>query len=138
VNALVVATTFVGFAIHADILPNWTLLLHTLIGTGLVAAAASVANQVFEWKFDRNMARTWNRPVASGRWRRRSATWISAALVIAGCLWLGMFVNLRAMLLAGLAFLIYVFAYTPLKRVPKREKLRRQLDRIWQHRWRSD
>ena len=34
-NVAVVATTFVGFALHADILPNWLLLLHALAGTAL-------------------------------------------------------------------------------------------------------
>lgn len=116
VNGLVVGTTFVGFALHAPILPNWSILLQTLAGTGLVAGSAAVANQALEQSFDRDMARTRNRPLAAGRLQRRSAVWLSGLLLGAGCLWLGAGVNLRAMSLAGLAFLIYAFAYTPLKR----------------------
>jgi len=115
-NVAVVATTFVGFALHADILSNWLLLLHTLAGTGLLAGSAAVANQAMEHQFDRNMARTRHRPVAAGRLSRCTAAWLSAALSGAGCLWLGAGVNLRALLFGGLAFLIYVFGYTPLKR----------------------
>jgi protoheme IX farnesyltransferase len=116
VNVLVVGTTFVGFALHARILPNWSLLLQTLAGTGLVAGSAAVANQALEQSFDRNMARTRNRPLAAGRLRWNSVVLLSGTLLGAGCLWLGAGVNLRAMSLAGLTFLIYTFAYTPLKR----------------------
>lgn len=116
VNGLVVGTTFVGFALDAPILPNWSSLLQTLAGTGLVAGSAAVANQALEQSFDRHMTRTRNRPLAAGRLRRRSAVWLSGILLGAGCLWLGAGVNLRAMWLASLAFLVYAFAYTPLKR----------------------
>lgn len=115
-NVAVVATTFVGFALHAEIQSNGLLLLHTLAGTGLLATAAAVANQAMEREFDRNMARTRNRPIAAGRLRRRTGVWLSGALGGAGGLWLGAGVNLRALLFGGLAFLIYVFLYTPLKR----------------------
>ncbi len=116
-NVAVVATTFVGFALHADILPNWLLLFHTLAGTGLLAAGAAVANQAIEHEFDQNMTRTRNRPVAAGRLRPRSAVWLSAALGGVGCLWLAVGVNCRATIFGALAFLIYVFLYTPLKRL---------------------
>ena len=115
-NVAVVATTFVGFALHADLPSNWRLLLHTLAGTGLLATSAAVANQAMEQEFDRHMARTCNRPIAAGRLHRRTAVWLSGALCGAGGLWLGAGVNLRALVFAGLAFLIYVFLYTPLKR----------------------
>lgn len=116
VNFFVAGTAFVGFALHARILSNWRLLLPTLIGTGLVAGAAATANQIREEKFDRQMVRTRNRPLAAGRIRRGTALALAAAFLGAGCFCLGSFVNLRAMGLAGLAFVIYAFAYTPMKR----------------------
>jgi protoheme IX farnesyltransferase len=69
-----------------------------------------------EHRFDRNMARTRHRPIAAGRLNRRTAVWLCAALGGAGCLWLGAGVNVLALLFGALAFLIYVFGYTPLKR----------------------
>lgn len=116
VNIFVVMTAFVGFALHASILSNWRLLLHTLIGTGLVAGAAAAANQTLEWRFDRGMIRTQNRPLAAGRFSRRTGIFVSGIFLATGCLWLGAEVNVEAMLLALLTFLIYAFAYTPLKR----------------------
>lgn len=117
VNLLVVATTFVGFALHAPPAQHGLLLLNTLLGTGLVAAAAAVANQIREQAFDRQMHRTRQRPVAAGRIRPVTAVALGATFLVAGCVWLGWFVNLRALALAGMAFLIYALAYTPLKRV---------------------
>jgi protoheme IX farnesyltransferase len=115
-NIAVVATAFVGFALHADISSNWVLLFHTLVGTALLAASASVANQAIEHRFDRGMERTRNRPIAANRLSRHHAILLSGAMSAAGCLWLGAGVNARALLFGVLAFLIYVFAYTPLKR----------------------
>ncbi len=116
VNSLVVGTTFFGFALHAEILPNWLLLLHTLLGTGLGACGAAVENQVLEDEHDRKVLRTQKRPLVVGRMSRRAAAWFSATLCFVGCVWLGIVVSFGTMLLAGLAFLIYAFLYTPLKR----------------------
>ncbi|MGZ8938422.1 MAG: heme o synthase [Limisphaerales bacterium] len=115
-NVAVVATTFVGFALNAEVLPNLLVLLSTLGGTALVAGAAAMANQAREQLFDRRMARTRHRPIAAGRMRRRTAEWVSAGMAAAGCLWLALAVNTLAMVLAALSFVIYVFAYTGLKR----------------------
>ncbi len=116
VNSLVIGTTFFGFALHAEILSNWRSVLQTLLGTGFVACGAAVANQILEHDYDRRMPRTQNRPLAAGRMSRHAAGWLSGTLYIVGCAWLWIAVNFRAMLLAGLAFLIYAFLYTPLKR----------------------
>jgi len=116
VNSLVVVTTFFGFVLHAKVISNWISLLHTLLGTGFVACGAAAANQVIEHNYDRKMPRTQNRPLATGRMSRRAAGWLSGTLGIVGCCWLWTAVNFSAMLLAGLAFLIYAFLYTPLKR----------------------
>src|SRR5437588_7406659 len=49
-NALVVVTTGVGFYLAAPRLAaiNWPLFLHTILGTILTAAGASVLNQYIE------------------------------------------------------------------------------------------
>lgn len=117
VNLLVVGTTFAGFAMHANPTEDFWLLIHTLGGTGMVAAGAAVANQSTEWRFDQRMPRTSDRPVAAGRVSRRTAAVMSGLLVIAGCLWLWLGANWVASLLAGISFFIYACLYTPSKRL---------------------
>lgn len=116
VNVSVVGTAFVGFGLNAAVFPNWLLLLHTLGGTALTAGAAAAANQVLEYRFDRTMVRTRNRPLAAGRLGSRTAIILTTVLFGAGCLWLGCAVNGAALVLAILTFAVYVFAYTPMKR----------------------
>ena len=44
----------------------WGLLLHTLLGTVMVASGAATLNQLIERQFDAQMRRTARRPVAAG------------------------------------------------------------------------
>src|SRR4051812_49849488 len=66
-NFLVVITTMVGFYMAAEAGIDWLLLLHTLLGTALTAAGASVLNQYVERDIDKLMPRTMDRPVPAGR-----------------------------------------------------------------------
>src|SRR5918993_2449533 len=66
-NFLVVITTMVGFYMAARFGIDWLLLLHTLLGTALTAAGASVLNQYVERDIDKLMPRTMDRPVPAGR-----------------------------------------------------------------------
>lgn len=117
VNIPVTGTAGVGFAMQAEILPNLQLFLHTLFGTFLVASSAAIANQAMEQSFDREMIRTRNRPLVTGKLKSRTAVWIGVTLLISGGSWLLMTVNLPALLFSILAYIFYVGLYTPLKRV---------------------
>ena len=66
-NALVVITTVVGYYMAARTWSDWALLLHTIVGTALTAAGASVLNQYVERDLDAKMPRTANRPLPAGR-----------------------------------------------------------------------
>jgi heme o synthase len=116
-NFLVVVTTAVGFymAGRADV--RWPLLLHTLLGTLLTAAGASVLNQFIERDHDRRMERTADRPLPAGRMHPLEALLFGVALGLAGTLYLAMAVNLLTATLGAFTFLSYIFVYTPLKRV---------------------
>jgi heme o synthase len=82
-NFLVVVTTMVGFYMAArGNFADWRLLAHTLLGTALAAAGASVLNQYIERGYDGLMRRTNNRPLPAGAESRRSrpcaSAWASA------------------------------------------------------------
>ena len=94
----------------------WVLLVHTLLGTALVASGAGTLNQVIERKFDAQMRRTSSRPIAAGRIEPIHALVFGILLSLVGCTYLALAVRPAASLLAVLTLVCYLFLYTPLKR----------------------
>jgi len=94
----------------------WVLLVHTLLGTVLVASGAGTLNQVIERKFDAQMRRTSLRPIAAGRVEPIHALVFGILLSLWGCTYLALAVRPAASLLAMLTLVCYLFLYTPLKR----------------------
>ena len=116
-STLVVATTLIGFYLGWEGPLNVGLLLHALVGTALAAAGASALNQVWERTYDATMRRTRNRPIPAGRMSAETGLILGCAFALTGLLYLACFTNLLAAVLAATTVAIYVFAYTPLKRV---------------------
>jgi protoheme IX farnesyltransferase len=104
-----------GWWAFASSIP-WLGLLHTILGTGLIASGTAALNQWYERDADCRMRRTADRPIPSGRVTPPRALVFAVALSLAGFadLWLG--VNLLAALLGLFTLLSYLFLYTPLKR----------------------
>lgn len=92
-------------------------MLHVMCGTLLVAASASALNQVLEVKTDRMMRRTATRPLPSGRIQLWEAKLFAAATLALGLLQLALCVNLCTALLGLLSWQLYVWVYTPMKRL---------------------
>lgn len=95
--------------------PNPLVLVHAMIGTLLVAASASAANQWLERHRDARMARTADRPLPAGRLLPGEAIWFSAVTLLTGAMYLAWFTNLACLGWALLTWAVYVLAYTPLK-----------------------
>jgi protoheme IX farnesyltransferase len=92
------------------------VLLHTLLGTALVAAGASALNQLLERHSDALMTRTANRPLPSGRLQPAEVLVFGLGLGVAGVLYLALTLSQpTAALVAALTFVCYVGVYTPLK-----------------------
>lgn len=115
-SLLVLLTTAVSFILAADGPVDLVLLLHTALGTALAAAGASALNQLIERRYDANMRRTSDRPLPAGRVSGRDALALGAASAAAGVIYLGLAVNVLTGLLGLATVLIYLAAYTPLKR----------------------
>jgi len=109
------AAFFVGCAEPLARFP-WVLLVHTLLGTVLVASGAGALNQVIERKFDAQMRRTSRRPIAAARIEPIHALVFGMLLSLVGCTYLALAVGPAASLLAVLTLVCYLFLYTPLKR----------------------
>jgi protoheme IX farnesyltransferase len=116
VNFLILVTTFVSFHLASNPDARRTLtLIHTLVGTLLVASGAAALNQFLERSFDAKMRRTARRPLAAGRLSPLNVLWFGIAVSVGGALYLAALNRLTA-LLAVLTLLGYLFLYTPLKR----------------------
>jgi protoheme IX farnesyltransferase len=93
------------------------VLLHTLLGTALVAAGASALNQLLERRSDALMRRTENRPLPAGRLHPTEVLVFGFALGLSGVCYLALTVQRPwAALIAAITFISYVWIYTPLKR----------------------
>jgi len=115
ITLLVLVTTLVGFYMGAgDGLRSW-LIVHTLIGAGLLAAGASALNQYAEREMDARMLRTRTRPLPDGRLAPAEALTFSAGIAAAGLGYLLLFVNATTALLGAATLAAYIFVYTPLK-----------------------
>jgi protoheme IX farnesyltransferase len=90
-------------------------ILSTLIGIALIVAGANALNMFIERDIDRHMPRTKNRPLPAGRMTPRAALWFGVALSAVAVPILAIGANPLTALLAVLANLLYVLAYTPLK-----------------------
>jgi heme o synthase len=114
---MVIITTLIGFLFGwRGPLDAW-LLFHTLLGTFLAAAGASVLNQVFEAEYDARMRRTKDRPIPMHRISRDNGLFLGITASAVGVVYLSITTNILAALLAALTIGTYVFVYTPLKRV---------------------
>lgn len=114
---LVMLTNGVGFYLGSDRPMNVPLLLHTLLGTALVASGAAALNQLLEREHDARMRRTEGRPLPSGRLQPEFVLIFGGLTAGTGLLYLAFLVNLPASLLAALTLASYLLVYTPLKRL---------------------
>jgi protoheme IX farnesyltransferase len=92
-------------------------LVAVLVGTALVAASSSIANQILERRTDRLMPRTAGRPLASGEMTVSRAAWWSAALLVLGAAIVTVAGGWPAAAAAVATWLLYVVVYTPMKLV---------------------
>ena len=116
ITLLILVTAFLGFHLGAGHVLSLTLV-PLLAGTALVSSGCSALNQFLERSADARMRRTEGRPLPAGRVRPLDALLFALALSASGLLILLTLVNLLTAALATATLLIYVFAYTPLKRV---------------------
>lgn len=91
-------------------------IFYLLLGGTLVTAASNGANQIWERDLDSLMKRTENRPLPRGWMSLNVAYLICIFSLIIGTILL-LLINWQSAALGFLAFITYVFIYTPMKRV---------------------
>lgn len=116
-TTMVLLTTLTGYCLTSRGVFDWARLGHTLLGTGLVAICSSILNQALERKTDALMRRTLSRPFVTHRLPLKETIAVGLVLGGVGMAELIWFVNGLTAFLSLVTLVIYVFIYTPLKRV---------------------
>jgi heme o synthase len=117
-NFFVLVTAFFGFLLASrGGSVEWIKLLHTILGTAAAAFGSAAFNQLMEVDLDARMKRTADRPLPSRRMDPLMAFGIGWVLSAVGIIHLAVHVGDIAAYLTASTVAIYVFVYTPLKRV---------------------
>jgi protoheme IX farnesyltransferase len=117
-NLFVLVTAFFGYLLARKGMPmEWATLFHTLIGTAAAAFGSAAFNQLMEIDLDAVMKRTADRPLPSRRMSPVTAFAVGWMLSAVGIIHLAVMVNGPAAYLTAATVAIYVFVYTPMKRM---------------------
>jgi heme o synthase len=120
ITTLIVVTAWCGYFFGARRMgaSTWSAgLMHALLGIALVSSGTAALNEVLESKVDGRMRRTASRPIPSGRMGKSHAALVGLMLAIGGSIYLAIYSNLLTGSLVFLTSLIYLAAYTPLKKI---------------------
>jgi protoheme IX farnesyltransferase len=107
-----VITTAAGFVLASKGSIDYWLFLMTLIGLSFIIASSCVFNNYIDRQVDAKMARTKNRPLATGTISCTNAVIFGALLGLIGAWVLFSYTNLLTLSIALAGFLIYVFPYS--------------------------
>ena len=117
-NFFVLVTTVFGYLLaRKGLTMEWAVLFHTVIGTAAAAFGSAAFNQLMEIDLDLLMKRTADRPLPSRRMNPITAFGVGWVLSAIGIIHLAVMVNPWAAYLTAATIAIYVFIYTPMKRV---------------------
>ncbi|MEU4363074.1 heme o synthase [Promicromonospora sp. NPDC023987] len=109
---LLLITTVPTMILAADGLPNFWLILATLIGGAGAAGSANAFNMWWDRDIDQVMNRTKKRPMATGEITPAAGLVFASILGLLSLVWFAAVVNWAAMWLALAAIAIYVVGYT--------------------------
>jgi heme o synthase len=117
VLTMVLVATLAGFYLGSTGPLDLRVALGLVIGTAMAAGGTFSLNQYMEREVDSRMKRTQSRPLPAGNLRPAEALWFGAVLTVAGLAYLYLTVNTSAAAVTAATAIIYLFAYTPLKRI---------------------
>ncbi|MFC4870151.1 heme o synthase [Negadavirga shengliensis] len=96
---------------------SWGSFFGLVAGGFLITGASGAANEILERDYDKLMKRTRTRPLPMNILSVREAYWFTLIIAFLGISLLWYFTNMITMSLGVLSMILYVFVYTPLKRV---------------------
>lgn len=109
---LLVFTTVTAMVVAASGIPEWSVLVATILGGIGAAGGASALNQYIDRDMDGKMQRTARRPIPSGRVQPINALLFGLGMIAWAVLILAVWTNWLAALLALTGAVYYVWLYT--------------------------
>jgi protoheme IX farnesyltransferase len=117
-SALVTFSAVFGFILgDSGVIFSWGKFFALMVGGFLISGASGAANEIWERDIDKLMKRTENRPLPMNLISLKEAYWFTSLIALVGISILWIFTNPLTTLLGVLSMVLYVFVYTPLKRV---------------------
>ena len=113
-SALVVISALSGYLFAGG--KDGLEITYLLVGGLLVTAASNGSNQIWERDLDKLMKRTQSRPLPQNA-MSLNESYIVVVLCLLGGLALLFMLNVQTALLGLLSYILYVFIYTPMKRI---------------------
>ncbi len=117
ITFLILISTALGFYLGGDGIQDHVKFLITLLGSCLVSSGAGALNHFAEMESDWLMERTKKRPLPTGLIEPDNARIFGLGLTLIGSGLLYFYVNLLTSILALITTLLYLFVYTPLKKI---------------------
>lgn len=109
---LMILTSLIGMLLAVPGMVPLQVLLIGNLGIALCAGSAAAINHLVDCHIDQKMARTRQRPIASGRVTPVQAAWFALFIGCAGMLLLSVFINLLTALLTLASLIGYAVIYT--------------------------
>ena len=116
-SALVTFSAVFGYILGDRGVFGWPGFIGLILGGFFISGASGAANEIMERDLDKLMKRTQNRPLPLQLISLQEAYWFTGFIALLGISLLWIFTNPLTTGLGILSMLLYVFAYTPLKRV---------------------
>ena len=117
ITFLILVSTALGFYLGSQGEINSNQFAVTIIGTFLLAGGAGAINHFVEKDLDKLMDRTQSRPIPAGIISSKSALFFGVSISMFGFIILATLVNHLTAILGLITVLLYIFVYTPLKKI---------------------
>jgi len=116
-SSLVVFSAVMGYLIATGSQFNWASIIFLSIGGFLVTGSSNAFNQIIEKDTDKMMDRTADRPLPAGRMIVSDAMLAAILMGVSGIAILWLAFNALTGILSLFSLLLYVFVYTPSKKL---------------------
>ena len=117
ITILILISTALGYYLAESAMINYLNFFYTILGTAILSGGAGTINHCIERDLDMLMDRTKSRPIPTGLISIKTAFSFGLSQSIIGFAILWVFVNQLTAILGLATILLYLFVYTPLKKI---------------------